>query len=311
MRLRKVLGNQIKQLGSDNNEERLTFDFPADSRPTDAQIKEIEQLVRKYITLDAYRHYLIMTTDEEKNGRNYDLRRNLNIWIQRRVRIVKFDDITSDLCGGTHLSHTAKLENFKITNVEKKAAGIFRIRIISSKELVDQYLDEEIDKLLIEVEKLILRNQKINPEYNFEYLLQEDKEMSIEILKSSLELIRKDFIKFTKEKESSFEFNYQNIEFLDIKDQKVYYKNDLPKENIKTIASTLREKYPNVIIILTSTNPNPMLVVASKNLNSNLIAQQIYHKFNGKGGGNAILSMGKIEQNNIFDFIINELKWEN
>ncbi|WP_416374339.1 DHH family phosphoesterase [Mycoplasmopsis cynos] len=189
--------------------------------------------------------------------------------------------------------------------------GIFRIRVISSKELVDQYLDEEIDKLLIEVEKLILRNQKINPEYNFEYLLQEDKEMSIEILKSSLELIRKDFIKFTKEKESSFEFNYQNIEFLDIKDQKVYYKNDLPKENIKTIASTLREKYPNVIIILTSTNPNPMLVVASKNLNSNLIAQQIYHKFNGKGGGNAILSMGKIEQNNIFDFIINELKWEN
>ncbi|WAM04131.1 hypothetical protein ONA22_05580 [Mycoplasmopsis cynos] len=61
-----MLGNQIKQLGSDNNEERLTFDFPADSRPTDAQIKEIEQLVRKYITLDAYRHYLIMTTDEAK-----------------------------------------------------------------------------------------------------------------------------------------------------------------------------------------------------------------------------------------------------
>lgn len=309
--LRKVLGNQIKQLGSDNNEERLTFDFPADSRPTDAQIKEIEQLVRKYITLDAYRHYLIMTTDEAKKMGAIMTLEEAEYMDPKAVRIVKFDDITSDLCGGTHLSHTAKLENFKITNVEKKAAGIFRIRAISSKELVDQYLDEEIDKLLIEVEKLILRNQKINPEYNFEYLLPEDKEMSIEILKSSLELIRKDFIKFTKEKESSFEFNYQNIEFLDIKDHKVYYKNDLPKENIKTIASTLREKYPNVIIILTSTNPNPMLVVASKNLNSNLIAQQIYHKFNGKGGGNAILSMGKIEQNNIFDFIINELKWEN
>ncbi|WAM04115.1 hypothetical protein ONA22_05585 [Mycoplasmopsis cynos] len=27
------------------------------------------------------------------------------------------------------MSHTAKLENFKITNVEKKAAGIFRIRL--------------------------------------------------------------------------------------------------------------------------------------------------------------------------------------
>ncbi|WP_416374340.1 alanine-tRNA synthetase second additional domain-containing protein [Mycoplasmopsis cynos] len=57
---------------------------------------------------------------QEKNGRNYDLRRG---WIygSKGVRIVKFDDITSDLCGGTHLSHTAKLENFKITNVEKKA----------------------------------------------------------------------------------------------------------------------------------------------------------------------------------------------
>lgn len=141
--LRNILGPQIKQLGSDNNEERLTFDLPADTKPTEQEIQNIENLVRSYIKQDVKRNYLTMTTEQAKKMGAIMTLEEAEYMDPKSVRIVQFEGITADLCGGTHLSNTKKLENFKITNVEKKAAGIFRIRAISSDELVNEYLEEE------------------------------------------------------------------------------------------------------------------------------------------------------------------------
>ncbi|WP_117275688.1 alanine--tRNA ligase [Mycoplasmopsis edwardii] len=310
--LRNVLGTQIKQLGSDNNEERLTFDFPADQKPTETEIKEIENLVRSYIKMHSDRHYLIMTTDEAKEIGAIMTLEEAEYMDPKAVRIVKFDNITADLCGGTHLANSSKLENFKITNVEKKAAGVFRIRAISSNDLVNEYLSEELDKLILEVEKLIDRNIDLKASYSFDLNIPKDKEEAIEYIKNAIETVRKDFIALNKEKESSFEFDYENIAFEVVNGKQVYFSNSLSKENLKTVASTLREKYNDAIFILVSNDAqDAMLVVASKSLNSNLVAQEIFKKFNGRGGGNAILSMGKIANPDIKEFVLNELKWEN
>ncbi|WP_416756116.1 alanine--tRNA ligase [Mycoplasma aquilae ATCC BAA-1896] len=310
--LRNVLGNQIKQLGSDNNEERLTFDLPADSKPTDAQIKEVERLVRSYIAQNAKRDYLQMTTEQAKELGAIMTLEESEYMNPQNVRIVKFDGITADLCGGTHLSNTAKLENFKITNVDKKAAGIYRIRAISSNALVNEYLEEEVDKLLVEVGKMLEKNTKLNKDYTYELNIPDDKETAIEYLQATLEALKDDNKKIQKELASSFEFDYDNVELLDIKGHKVYLNQAIDKANIKTVASTLREKYQDVLVVLTSEENNPMLVVASKTYNSNAIAQQLFKKLNGRGGGNAILSMGKVASaNELLNYIQEELVWEN
>ncbi|MFV8471126.1 alanine--tRNA ligase [Mycoplasma sp. HF11B] len=310
--LRNVLGNQIKQLGSDNNEERLTFDLPADSKPTDAQIKEVERLVRSYIAQNAKRDYLQMTTEQAKELGAIMTLEESEYMNPQNVRIVKFDGINADLCGGTHLSNTAKLENFKITNVDKKAAGIYRIRAISSNALVNEYLEEEVNKLLVEVEKILEKNIKLNKDYTYELNIPEDKEAAIDYLQGTLETLKEDNKKIQKELASSFEFDYDNIELLDIKGHKVYLNQAIDKANIKTVASTLREKYQDILVVLSSDESNPMLVVASKTYNSNAIAQQLFKKFNGRGGGNAILSMGKVASaNELLNYMQKELVWEN
>ncbi len=102
---------------------------------SDEQIKAIEDLVRSYITKSIDREYITTTVDKAREMGAIMTLEEGEYMDPRAVRVVRFGDITSDLCGGTHLSNTSKLESFKITNVEKKQAGVFRIRAISSYQI--------------------------------------------------------------------------------------------------------------------------------------------------------------------------------
>ncbi|VEU63502.1 alanine--tRNA ligase [Mycoplasmopsis bovirhinis] len=310
--LRTVLGPQIKQLGSDNNEERLTFDFPADTKPTNEQIAKIENLVKSYIKLSSTRHYLNMTTNQAKEMGAIMTLEEAEYMDPNSVRIVKFDNITADLCGGTHLSNSGKLENFKIISVEKKSATVFRIRAISSHRLVNEYLKNKQDELLQEVNNLINRNKLLDQNYTFEPNLNNNLEDSINLLNNAISQIRNDYVKLQKQKETNTLFSYDNIEFKTFKGFKFSLLEVSMQDNPKVIATTLREKYLDTTFFVVTKGLNPMLVVASKILNSNFLAQQIFQKFNGKGGGNAILSMGKIASTeNLTKFIQEGLNWEN
>ncbi|QGZ97773.1 alanine--tRNA ligase [Mycoplasma sp. NEAQ87857] len=310
--LRNILGDHIKQLGSDNNEERLTFDLPADTKPTDQEIKEIENLVRSYIAKDAKREYKQMTTDEAKAMGAIMTLEEAEYMNPQAVRIVHFDGITADLCGGTHLSNTAKLENFKIVNVEKKAAGVYRIKAISSNALVDEYLENEVNNLITEINKDIAKNEKLDPKYNFDLNIPSDYEQAIDYLKEAIVQVKNDNKQINKNINNNFEFDYEAAKAQEINNVKVYINQDLDPKHIKVVASTLREMHNDWLIIALSNNENPMMVVASKQYNSNEIAQKLFKEFNGKGGGNAILSMGKLNQKpSDIKAVINQILCEN
>ncbi|MBN4084237.1 alanine--tRNA ligase [Mycoplasma sp. CSL10166] len=310
--LREVLGNEVKQLGSDNNEERLTFDLPSETKPTEEQIERVEELVRSFIAQKANREYLMMSTEQAKQmGAIMTLEEN-EYMDPNFVRIVEFENITADLCGGTHLSNTEKLENFKITNVEKKAAGVYRIRAISSNLLVDEFLEDQKNQLIVEVDNLIERNAKLDSNYQFNLEIPDDNEDAIKYLKNISNLIRNDYVSIMKKQENDFSFDFDNIEKEIIDNKELIYLEDIDKKTIKNIGTTLREKNINSLVIAISDDSNPMLVVSSKKYDSKYIATQIFDKFNGKGGGNSILTMGKIEtKDKVKGFVIESLKWEN
>ncbi|WP_245599321.1 alanine--tRNA ligase [Mycoplasmopsis iners] len=307
--LRKVLGPQIEQLGSDITYERFTFDFPADEKPTDEQIAEIEQIMQDIIKRDIKREYIITTTEKAKEYGAIMTIQETEYMDPNNVRLVKWGDVTSDLCGGTHLEHSAQLENFKIVAIERKQAGIFRIRVVTSNELVDKFYKEQIEFYTNELTNIINKVKALNPKYSLEIKL--DNLNLVDQYKAILKLIeqaREDF-KVANKQSSNIEFDYEKVEFENINGKNVYFNFDINPSQIKVIASTIREKFPeNYVVLGAPSGDQILLAIATKVENSNTIFQNIAKQTNGRGGGSPVVAMGKVDNlSNLKEIVINNL----
>ncbi|MCT4469754.1 alanine--tRNA ligase [Mycoplasma sp. HS2188] len=303
--MRDILGAQIKQLGSDITEQRFTFDFPGDNKPTPEQVKQIEDKMRNIIARDIKREYIISTIEQAKNLHAVMTIEEDQYMDPKAVRIVKWGDVTSDLCGGTHLSNSALMENFKITNVDKKQAGVYRFRVITSNELVDEWLKEQISSSTEELNNIVAKIKTLDANYQPSKLSESDNlELMLENINTNIEQAREDFRKINKEK-SNVEFDFDNVNITKIADKNVYLNLDVDASQIKVIASTLREKYQDAYIILGSPYQNQILLaIATKLTDSNKLFKQICTKANGRGGGSAILAMGKVDNSpHLLDYI--------
>ena len=125
--LKKVIGPDVHQLGSNITPERLRFDFPCDHKMTDEEKKQTEDLVNKWIEEDLPVEKLEMNKDEAiKSGAECT-------FIDRYpdiVTVYKIGDVSMELCGGPHVSHTGELGHFKIKKEEASSAGVRRIKAI-------------------------------------------------------------------------------------------------------------------------------------------------------------------------------------
>lgn len=127
------------------------------------------------------------------------------------------------------------------------------------------------------------------------------------IFKNQLKKLREDFRKINKEK-ASVEFEISPQDALELEKGKKFYINlNIDSSQIKQTASTLREKFPNATIVLASVNENQtLLAIASKTKDSNQLFKLIGKNLNAKGGGSAILAMGKIDSTSELEQIILE-----
>ena len=125
--LKEVIGPEVHQLGSNITPERLRFDFPCDHKMTDEEKKQTEDLVNKWIEEDLKVEKLEMSKDEAiKSGAECT-------FIDRYpdiVTVYKIGDVSMELCGGPHVSHTGELGHFKIKKEEASSAGVRRIKAI-------------------------------------------------------------------------------------------------------------------------------------------------------------------------------------
>ena len=125
--LKKVIGPSVHQLGSNITPERLRFDFPCDHKMTDDEKKKVEDLVNEWIKEDLPVQKLEMSKDEAiKSGAECT-------FIDRYpdiVTVYKIGDVSMELCGGPHVSHTGELGEFKIKKEASSSAGVRRIKAI-------------------------------------------------------------------------------------------------------------------------------------------------------------------------------------
>ena len=126
--LRKVLGGEIVQKGSNITIERMRFDFNWPEKVTVEQLKKIEDLVNEKIAEKIPVELLEIPKEEAKKlitTLSFDLSKYGDI-----VKVYKIGDFSVEFCGGPHVSNTSELGHFKITKEEASSAGVRRIKAV-------------------------------------------------------------------------------------------------------------------------------------------------------------------------------------
>jgi alanyl-tRNA synthetase len=175
--LKMVLGDHVQQKGSLVNEELLRFDFSHFAKLSDLEIQQVEHLVnqkiRENISLQEQRNVPI--EEAKKLGATALFGEKYGDY----VRVITFDPKYSvELCGGTHVSNTATIGNFKIISEGSVAAGVRRIEAITG-EVADQFIANHLN-LVKEIEDL-LKNPK-DLKRAIQQLIEERNELRKEIV---------------------------------------------------------------------------------------------------------------------------------
>ena len=123
--LRKVLGDEVAQKGSNITAERLRFDFSFGRKMTPEELQEVERLVN--VAIDAKVPVVCeeMTVPEAKAKGAIGLFENK---YGERVRTYKMGEYSFEICGGPHAENTGDLGSFKIQKEESSSAGVRRIK---------------------------------------------------------------------------------------------------------------------------------------------------------------------------------------
>ena len=122
--LRKLLGEQVSQKGSNITADRLRFDFSHPEKLTDEQIKQVEDLINAKIAADVKVECVEMPKSQA-------LAEGALAFFPEKypdvTSVYTIDDFSKELCGGPHVQSTGEIGRIKITRQEAVSAGVRRI----------------------------------------------------------------------------------------------------------------------------------------------------------------------------------------
>ena len=125
--LRRVLGEEVHQKGSNITAERLRFDFTFGRKMTPEELKEVERLVNEAIDRK------LPVTLEESTVAEAKAAGAIGLFESKygeRVNVYTMGDFSKEICGGPHVKNTGELEGFKILKEESSSAGVRRIKAV-------------------------------------------------------------------------------------------------------------------------------------------------------------------------------------
>ena len=125
--LRKVLGDEVAQKGSNITAERLRFDFSFGRKMTKEELAEVERLVNEAIAAKAPITCREMTVPEAKAEGAIGLFASK---YGEQVKVYTMGAFSKEICGGPHAANTGDLKSFKIQKEESSSAGVRRIKAV-------------------------------------------------------------------------------------------------------------------------------------------------------------------------------------
>ena len=130
--LREILGDEVKQAGSDITPERTRFDFSYPRKLTEEEVKRVEETANRAVQRDLRVECREMPRGEaEKTGALFFFKAKYG----DRVKVYYTGGslegaFSKEFCGGPHVERTGLIGRIRITKEEAVAAGVRRIRAV-------------------------------------------------------------------------------------------------------------------------------------------------------------------------------------
>ena len=170
----KNIGISVQQKGSLVSDEKLRFDFSCEKPIKREVLNSVEIEVNKNIEKKIPAKTKIMNKDQAISagaialfGEKYD----------ETVRVLSFGDVSTELCGGTHVNNTGDIGVFKILSESSIASGVRRIEAITGMSAQDyitkrdnlvsdicQTLNVQDEDLKDKINSLLSDNKKLKKE---------------------------------------------------------------------------------------------------------------------------------------------------
>ena len=169
--LRRTLGEHVGQMGSLVAPDRLRFDFSHFAAVSAEQLREIEGMVNERIRADLE----VATFEEElEKAQEMGARALFGEKYEDQVRVVKVEDFSLELCGGTHVRSTGEIGFFNLVAESSIAAGTRRVEALTGEgaegvvrqqrdllERMNGLLNAQTDDLPEKLEGVLQRNREL------------------------------------------------------------------------------------------------------------------------------------------------------
>lgn len=129
--MKRVLGREVNQKGSNITSERLRLDFNYPTKLTPEQIQQIEELTNARLSEDLPVHYEVMPLEQARSEHAtgvFDDRYSQDVKVYKMGAPGKYYSV--EICGGPHVRHTGQVGKFRITKEEAVSAGVRRLKAV-------------------------------------------------------------------------------------------------------------------------------------------------------------------------------------
>ena len=310
----KVVGDEVKQAGSQVEENRMRFDFTFSRAMTIDEIKKTESLMNKWIGDKLPVQTEVMDIEQAKLtgatalfGEKYgDFVRVVSIGGQKSCQCngncsknLETEVISREFCAGTHAKNTSDLRFVKIISEGAIAAGTRRIELVVSKAAID-YVNQKVDVVnTLESKFKIHTNEVIE---RIEKLADENRDLQKELTKAKEDSARGKFATFISKAQ-------------DIKGGKLFISKieDFDADAIKAGIEPLANKLGESIIVLA----NNKIVIAKvsesfvkRGVNAGKIVGEIARATGANGGGRPNFAQGGIKDSSKLEEVLAKIESE-